>query len=233
MDFLSRNYFTRVFPLLLCTAVTAWALANTNLAEAFSVLSGSSAIAQDKGKEIHLEGFFAPSGLDKKSPLGVESIKVDEIDGDDIQLGKKSIGKKFMGRDNKLWLKQTTLRLLNTSSKPITYAQINIDFPEILSAGIMMQHQVFVGHHPVYKTTVKRKSIRVLPGEKMEVPLALEYENINHTLEFIQRPVSDITRIVVRLSEIGFEDDTLYSGGSLYRKNPESNGQPKWLIIVE
>ena len=96
-----------------------------------------------------------------------------------------------------------------------------------------MQHQVFLGQFSAYKMTAHNKPILLLPGETMEVSLNSEYDEIKRLVEFTKRPIEDVTKITLRLSQVGFEDQTLYSGGSIVRRNPDPNGQPKWLPVIE
>ena len=73
-----------------------------------------------------------------KDPLEITEIKVK---GKAIKVAEKFV-------EDGEWLNETTFKLRNTYSKPITSVQINIHFPETKATGIMQQHQIFLGQHP-------------------------------------------------------------------------------------
>lgn len=158
----------------------------------------------------------------------------DPVEISNILVGEKAVrfGEKF--NSGETWLKGVTFKVTNKYTKPITYVQINIDFPEVLHNGIMMQHQMFLGRHPVFDKPVNSKPLRIPPGESLKASLDQEYEAIEKVITAIDSSkVGLINKITIRLSEVGFEDGTIYSGGDLYRRNPDSTSQSKWVKIIE
>lgn len=163
-----------------------------------------------------------------------QSFQKDPIEISEVLVGDKAIrfGEKFAASE--LWLKETALKLTNKHSKPVTYVQINVDFPEVLHKGVMMQHQMFLGRHPMFDTPVNSKPVRILPGESAQMTFDKKYEEIKRTISFLDAAkVRLVSKITLRFSEAGFEDGTIYSGGNLYRRNPDPDASRKWIKITE
>ena len=163
-----------------------------------------------------------------KDPLEITEIKVN---GKAIKVAEKFV-------EDGGWLNETTFKLRNTYSKPIIYAQINVDFPEIERPenGAVLQHRIVLGRHPEYKSD-QTPELRILPGDSIEYSFASEYKEIKRQIELgiklTKKPISNVSEIVIRLSEAAFDDDTLYSGGRRNERNPDPNGRPKWLQVKQ
>ncbi len=191
----------------ICLVVSGWALAKSNFKELLQ--EPERAILQAKPHE--------------KDPLEITEVKVNERV---VRLEEKFA-------ENDKWLRHVAFKIRNKYSKPVTYVQINIDFPETEATGTMMQHQVFLGQHPDVKRPFPVPAFRIMPGETAEISLAEEYGEIKRMIELRNPSVDQISRILVRLSDVGFEDGTIYSGGNIFRRNPDANGRPKWLKVNE
>jgi hypothetical protein len=159
---------------------------------------------------------------DPNDPLEIIELKVK---GEAVRFGEQFVG----GEE---WLKETTLKLKSLHRQPITYMQINIDFPETAATGVVMQHQLLLGRHPEDRSE-QAKPLRVMPGEFVEVSLAPEYDRIKKMIELRNPPIAYTTKILIKLRDVAFEDGTIYSGGNFFRRNPDSKGFPKWLRISE
>ncbi|HEU0177963.1 MAG TPA: hypothetical protein VFV58_27175 [Blastocatellia bacterium] len=77
-------------------------------------------------------------------------------------------------------------------------------------------------------------------GDTIEVSLASYYEEmkgmIERMIERVNYPVNSINsvnRIEFNLCEAAFSDGTLYSGGRMHKRNPDLNGQRKWIEIKQ
>jgi hypothetical protein len=128
------------------------------------------------------------------------------------------------------WLQNLTFKLKNKSDKTITYIVLDIDFPETRAVGdgSISQHQITLGRDPENK--FGGTPLNFLPGESMEVPLAPEYNSIKTSLGR-RLPLENVSNVLVRLHQVMFDDETLWSSGNLYRRNPDPNGYPKWIQI--
>lgn len=160
-----------------------------------------------------------------KDPLEITEIKVKGIE--------RKAGESFA--EDGEWFNDTTFKLTNTYSKPIVYLQINVNFPDVVSKkvpGAILQHQILLGRHPEYKSD-ERPELLIMPGNSIEVSFASEYERISRMIAHMKTSINNINKIVIRLSEAAFNDDTLYSGGRMHERNPDPNGRPKWLQIKQ
>jgi len=203
-----KKRYVNAMIIILCLVVSLLALAKSNVM----------AFLQDP------ERIILQSKPHEKDPVEISDVKVKDKA---VRLGEKF-------NEDGLWVRDTTFKVLNKHKKPITYIQINIDFPEILHNGVMMQHQMFFGRHPVFDKPVSSKPLRIMPGESIKASLDKEYDGIKKVIEFVDpSKVNFVGRIILRLSEVGFEDGTIYSGGDIYRRNPDPTALQKWLKIVE
>jgi|SRR5947209_5404758 len=128
------------------------------------------------------------------------------------------------------WLQALTFKLKNKSDRTITYIALDIDFPETRAVGngSITEHQIMLGNDPENK--LGHTPLHFLPGDSMEVPLAPEYKEIKTSLSH-RLPLENVSNVLVRLHQVMFDDGTLWSAGNLYRRNPDSNGYPKWIKI--
>jgi hypothetical protein len=127
------------------------------------------------------------------------------------------------------WVKNLKLRLKNTSDKTITYLLLDLDFPETVpSTARVAQRQIAFGRGPDNQAT--RPALRLRPGETMELRLDTEYDGIR-ALVTRALPVESVSKMVVRLHQVMFDDDTLFSSGSMYRRNPDAADPHKWVKI--
>jgi hypothetical protein len=131
------------------------------------------------------------------------------------------------------WLKDVTFSLKNRGGKPITYVRLDIDFPETKETGVMMMHQIYLGRRPDVASLTVNAPLRVEPNGSVEVSLSSEYPEVKKLIELRHPSVEDINRIVIRLGEVMFEDETLYSGGNLFRQHPGPDGRAGWERVTE
>jgi hypothetical protein len=128
------------------------------------------------------------------------------------------------------WVKDLKLKLKNTSDKTITFIVLDVDFPETVPVvGKVAQRQIWLGHAPDEQQTM-RPPLQLRPGESIEVPLDAEYDDIKTLITGIM-PLDSITKTVIRLHQVMFDDGTLFSAGVMYRRNPDPNDPHKWIKI--
>lgn len=132
------------------------------------------------------------------------------------------------------WLRYITFKVKNRSDKTITFLQIDLDFPETKeSAGAIMMHQLFFGQRPDFKSTINRPALHLKPDEAMEISLEQVYDQIKTLIELKHPSIDVINKLVIRTNDMMFEDETLFSGGYYYRRNPDPSDRKKWIQIVE
>jgi len=128
------------------------------------------------------------------------------------------------------WLKDLTIKLRNTSGKTITYIVLMLDFPEVTKNGRTAEHQIHLGVDPDRK--FQRPELRLAPNETIEIPLAARYADIKTLVETAGNlPPEKVSKVLVDFYSAFFDDETLFEAGTLFRRNPDQNGSPKWLKI--
>ncbi len=141
------------------------------------------------------------------------------------------LGEAFEGESD--WLEYVIFKVKNKSDKPITFFQIDLDFPETKATGSIMMHQIFAGQRPDFKSTLNNPPLYLKPGETMEISLKSEYNDIKKHIEMRHPSVENINKLVVRTGDVVFEDGTLYSVGSFFKRNPDPNNPRKWVKVTE
>src|SRR5262245_7831667 len=193
-----NNHYANVVTVASCLVISGWASAKSNVL----------GFLQEPEKVILQDVPFMG-----KDPLEIAEIKVK---GKALKVAEKFV-------EDGEWLNEATFKLTNTYSKPITYIQVNVNFPEIELNGATSQHQIVLGRHPEY-TSDQTPELRILLGDSIEVSFASEYKEIKRGIELgvklMKRPTNNISKIVIRLSEVAFDDDTLYSGERMHKRNP-------------
>lgn len=196
-----------------CLAISALVLARTSRARVTKLSEPT--FSQDTEREIEQE---RPN---PKAPIELIEIKVQ---GQVVNLKEK------FPADSE-WIKTTSLKLKNKYTKTITYVQVNVDFPETATSGIMMQEQYLLGRHPVYGKLGDPQPLNLKPEESFEVSLGTEFDRIKRMIERRHSPIASISKILIRLQDVGFDDGTVYAAGAFFKKNPDENSPRKWIQI--
>ena len=207
-----NKYYVNVAIVAICLVISGWALAK-------SLVLG---VLQNPDKVIihkvpHIPGF----GPD---PLEITEIKV--------KGSERKAGEGFV--EDGEWLNDTNFKLTNTYSKPITYLQLDVNFPQVTPKQYpeaTLQYQILLVRHPIYKS--ERPELLIMPGDTIEVSLASYYEEMKGMIERLNYPVNSLDRIEFNLCEAAFSDGTLYSGGRMHKRNPDPNAQRKWIEIKQ
>ncbi len=96
-----------------------------------------------------------------------------------------------------------------------------------------MMHQLLVGQRPDFKSTLSNPSLYLKPDEAIEISLKPEFNSIKKLIEMRYPSVENINKLVVVTGDVVFEDGTLYSGGSIFRRNPDPNNPRKWVRVAD
>lgn len=201
--------------------ITALVIANTCLLTIYVggwSYSKSRILRPQDNKKV-VEKHFAPNN----EPIEIIEPK--------IKAKAVKLGEAF--EDGSDWLKHNTFKVKNRSNKPITFLQIDLDFPETKATGSIMRHSLFIGRRPDFKSTLNNPPLYLKPSEALEISLEPEYSAIKRLIELRQPPVENINKLVIRTSEVMFEDGTLYFGGSIFKRNPDPNSPHKWVLITD
>lgn len=149
----------------------------------------------------------------------------------DIKIKGKSVKFEDRVEGDDTWLREVTLKVRNKSKKAITYLRLDFTFPETASTGKVLFHQVFGGRRSDVPTLRGNPPLLLMPNQSTEVSLAAEFDELKRLIEPRHSRVGAINEINVRLGEVMFEDGTLYSGGAIFKRNPDESDPRKWLRV--
>jgi hypothetical protein len=135
-------------------------------------------------------------------------------------------GEKF--KDSNDWFKGLTIKIRNTSDKPVKYVSVLVSFPrpkEQKEAGrLPFGEQLTYGFSPVDTKAAAGSSLTpsIPPGESIELVLSEKhFDEYTSVLKRLAFPDA-IKRIELTLQEVGFEDGLLWSGGEFWRRDPNN-----------
>lgn len=213
---MKHQRYIHITVISICLVISALALANTNLNGVIRFAKSTVPfLPQTIEREVQQE---RPN---PKDPVELVEIKVQ---GKAVRIKEKFL-------EDAEWIKKTGFKLKNRFSKTISYIQVNIDFPETETSGIMFQQQLFLGRHPVYGKPTQPQPLSLQPNESLDVSLASEFDSIKRMIERRHSPIGSISKILIRLSDVGFDDGTIYAAGAFFKKNPDTNSPNKWIQI--
>ena len=159
-----------------------------------------------------------------------EPVKITEVKA---KKGLLRVGQKF--KDTNDWFKGLTLKIKNTSDKPVNYVSALVTFTrpkEQKDAGrIPFGEPLIYGISPVElkKIASSNPAPSIPPGESIELSLPEKYfDEYKAILKRLDFPDS-IKRIEVSLQEVGFEGGLLWSGGEYWRQ--DSNNPDKFIPL--
>jgi hypothetical protein len=90
---------------------------------------------------------------------------------------------------------------------------------------------VFGGRRSDVPTLQGNPPLLLMPNQSTEFSLAAEFDELKRLIEPRHSRVGAINDINVRLGEVMFEDGTLYSGGAIFKRNPDASDPRKWLRV--
>lgn len=148
-----------------------------------------------------------------------------EIVGLKNKKGKFKLNQKFMEDDD--WLDGFAVTVVNRTSKTITSVVITIIFPRPENHKTSNDPPYVYALHfsanpffPEYELRDKSKVIK--PGEAIDIAVSDEdYRQNNIFLNQVEYPTS-IKRIELVLDTVGYEDGTIWSGGTMFKRDPNN-----------
>jgi hypothetical protein len=143
------------------------------------------------------------------------------------------LDKAFPGEDD--WLNGLTISVKNSSDKAIIFLSVSV---RLLRPGAedsaqrqpSYRHELIYGRDPSSPASADQpKSIK--PGETVEMVLSAEdYDSIRAILKQLNYPAS-VKQAQVVLNTVIFDDDTMWKGGGILRRDP--NDRQKWKPIPQ
>jgi hypothetical protein len=160
-----------------------------------------------------------------KEPVKIAKLK---IKGKDIGLDEK-----FLSDED--WLRGFTLSLENISSKTILFMEIEVLFPRPQEHRTAQEppllYRLHYGQQPPLPGEVlpSGEMKRIRPGETINIVLTDEnYSDIKSLLGELDYPVN-VGKVSVSIGSIIFEDETMWRGGSILRRDP--NNPNNWKVV--
>jgi hypothetical protein len=146
--------------------------------------------------------------------------------------------KAFLDDDD--WLRGLTVRLTNDSGKTVTFVSIELTFrrADDQGTGLPVGWPFEYGLDPFDSTEDPAPLPQfspIPPGGDIEITLSdREYEELRSALREDQFPES-IKKIELRVMKIGFNDDTAWNAGYMFRRDPKNmkGPLPGWTLIEE
>jgi len=133
--------------------------------------------------------------------------------------------KDFDGDDD--WMRGLAITFKNTSNKNIVYVRVFLLFPETEDAGPIMSCPLQFGRFPK-KPSIGSYDNLLKPGEEMEI--ILTDDEHNRLQSFLKSgSFNKVNRLRLFLESVIFEDDIMWFGGDLMRRDPDNPN--RWLPI--
>lgn len=142
-----------------------------------------------------------------------------------------ALGEDFDGDSD--WLSHLTFRIRNKSNKPVTFVQLDLDFPETIATGPIMMHRLLIGRRTDLSSTQSNATLHMEPNNEIEISLEPEFKSIKRLIEARQGPMDKINNVMIRIGDVMFEDGTIYSGGGIFKPNPDPTSSQKWILLTD
>jgi hypothetical protein len=150
-----------------------------------------------------------------------------------IALVKSKIGvietdKKIAASDD--WLRGLTIRVRNESDKVVTSVLLSIQFPRPANQTkeLDLVAPIQYGRVPFAPPEdASPPAEPILPGQTKDITLTDEaYDSLRILLDNLNYPTT-IKAVKIKVSVIGFQDDTYWNIGTIFRRDPNNPG--KWI----
>lgn len=175
------------------------------------------AVAQTQSKivEIYEKQFYNKLG----EPIEVYDVR---------QGGKPiNLASEFEGGEG--WLKTLSFKVKNTSAKSITFIGNDFFFPETASAGQLMRFTRSYGQISGVTDKLDRKPIQIKPGESIEVSFSEKSYNELKVFLGQKHSIENINKVSLSIGFIIFDDNTAWSPGQYYKRDPDN--PKKWIPL--
>lgn len=142
--------------------------------------------------------------------------------------------------DDEDWLKGFTIRVANRSTKSITFVEVFMFFHRTKdqTAGLTAGWPLIVGIDPFPPRISGQVAMQpVEPGNEIELVVSdIEYAGIKSFLKDVHFPQS-VKKVELQIVKIGFDDDTAWNSGYMYRRDPRGADGPGpikgWIRVKE
>ncbi|HKG12143.1 MAG TPA: hypothetical protein VKB12_02350 [Pyrinomonadaceae bacterium] len=195
-----------------------------------SLTRSFTALAISVGLAVGLS--IAPSSAKKSGQQEERKVEKDASKNEPIEIvglknkkGKFKLSQKLTDDDD--WLDGFAVTVVNRSSKTITSVVIDVIFPRPENHKTSNDPPYVYTLHfsanpffPEYELRDKSKVIR--PGETVDITVSDEdYRQNNVFLRQVEYPTR-IKRIELVLKTVGYEDGTIWEGGTMFKRDPNN-----------
>lgn len=129
---------------------------------------------------------------------------------------------------NSDWLNGLTIKIKNTTDKPVAYIDVSLSFPETKIGESTLRWSVTYGQKPdVNKSSLSSDTIK---PHKM-VDIRLNKDDYKKLQEFVKERISvtKINNVYIRVREVIFADGIRWVNGYLVRRDPQN--PRKWIAV--
>lgn len=147
-------------------------------------------------------------------------------------IGLSRSGKSFLFDERILadgdWLTGTAIKIKNDSGKTIKSVSLGLFFPETMNTGPGMVSSLRYGPHPI--TFVENvKQPRIAPSQSFEI--VINEDQPGGLMRFLSKgnDFNLISRVVVEINYIDFDDGTRWNEGQLSKQDPDN--PRRWIPI--
>jgi hypothetical protein len=148
--------------------------------------------------------------------------------------GVVGLGEKFQDDDE--WFKGLIIKVENSSGKNITYINIEISFERPQDNDTI--HEPPLVHSLTYGSRISLTGNpaqfevnRLVPGETVDLVLSdIKYDRLKTILNKLKYPPS-IKHLQMYIGEVIFDDNTSWSAGHMFRRDP--NDPEKWIPLEQ
>jgi hypothetical protein len=144
--------------------------------------------------------------------------------------GEIETDKKIFAGDD--WLKGLTVRVLNTSGKPVTHVTVELHFrrPKEQAHELDVVHALRYGLDPFFPSDDApiNSTEPILPGQSVDVVLPDdEHDAVRSILSQHKYPGIKEVKLVVRV--VGFSDGTAWTSGAYFKR--DTHDPNKWIRV--
>ncbi|MEO7659050.1 MAG: hypothetical protein ABIV48_05495 [Pyrinomonadaceae bacterium] len=187
-------------------------------------LTGVKARIRDMERELGL----VPLKDDKHKQITYRFSYKEPISITGFSLGGRSIALDERFSANGDWLTGLEINIKNNSGKTIKFVSLGIYFPETQNTGQGMSSSLRYGPHPITFAEDVRQP-RVGPDQTFKIIIdAARPGSLKRFLE-LQQSFDTISRAVIDINYIDFEDGTRWSGGQVSKRDPEN--PDRWITV--
>lgn len=120
------------------------------------------------------------------------------------------------------WLREAKFKLRNDSGKKIVHILFELEFPETQATGNVMTYQIAVGQRPGSIEASRLAPLSLKPDQELTITIDENaYAGLSRFVEGRQ-PLSTLSKAIVNIRFVAFDDDTGWSEGEYLRRNPNS-----------